>query len=146
MSRVRDALFALARRREPDQNIGPGYLHRWHLLPRNPLFNIYLHRFLRSDDARALHDHPWMSLSYCLSGVLLEHLPGERNRYVRQGTWAWRWPRSAHRLDLTTPEAWTLFVTGPRVREWGFYCPQGWRHWRDFCPPDDPNSIGRGCD
>lgn len=28
--------------------------------------------------------------------------------------------------------AWTLFITGPKVREWGFHCPKGWKHWRDF--------------
>jgi hypothetical protein len=39
----------------------------------------------------------------------------------------------------------TLFITGPRVREWGFHCPQGFVHWKDFVHPDDPGGIGPGC-
>lgn len=39
-----------------------------------------------------------------------------------------------HRVDLITPEVWTLFVTGPKVSSWSFWD----RHtgvvtpWRDF--------------
>lgn len=44
------------------------YLSRWHILPRNPWFNIYLHKFVHGDDDRALHDHPWRSWSLLLSG------------------------------------------------------------------------------
>lgn len=33
------------------------YLLRWFIIPRNRFFNIYLHKFLRSDDDRALLDH-----------------------------------------------------------------------------------------
>ncbi|MDN5849106.1 MAG: hypothetical protein L0H63_05630, partial [Nitrococcus sp.] len=55
--------------------------------------------------------------------------------------------RSAHRLALIDAEpVITLFITGPRVREWGFHCPQGWRHWRAFTAADNPGRIGRGCE
>lgn len=30
------------------------YLLRWYIIP----LNVYLHKFMRSDDDRALHDHP----------------------------------------------------------------------------------------
>ena len=60
---------------------------------------------------------------------------------------------SAHRVRLYTHSdlarsvpAWTLFITGPRVREWGFWCRQGRRHWRVFTDPDDSGKIGLGCD
>lgn len=26
----------------------------------------------------------------------------------------------------------TLFITGPLLRQWGFHCPNGWVHWKDF--------------
>jgi hypothetical protein len=40
----------------------------------------------------------------------------------------------------------TLFITGPRVREWGFWC-EGTRfvHHMDFLNPDDLGSTGPGC-
>lgn len=57
--------------RAPDFVIGrtgDPYMERWWLIPRNRFFNIYLHRFWRSDDDRALHDHPWVNLSILLKG------------------------------------------------------------------------------
>jgi len=41
--------------------------------------------------------------------------------------------------------AWTLFMTGRRCREWGFWCPQGWRHWRIFASPSNKGEVGIGC-
>lgn len=50
------------------------YLLRWFLIPRNRWFNIYLHKFCRDDDDRALHDHPWWFVSIMLQGSYVEHL------------------------------------------------------------------------
>ena len=50
----------LSASRPPDRIIGGKdnpYLLRWHVVPRNPQQNIYLHHFLRSDDDRALHSN-----------------------------------------------------------------------------------------
>jgi len=42
---------------------------------------------------------------------------------------------------------WTVFITGSVVREWGFYCRQGWRHWKEFVQQiPGGNKIGRGCE
>ena len=49
------------------------YLWRWHVIPRNRWFNIYLHKFAHGDDDRALHDHPWRSWSLLLDGRYREH-------------------------------------------------------------------------
>src|SRR5487761_1405559 len=129
-------LLAVADRRPPDVIIGGAdnpYLRRWWLIPRNRFFNIYLHHFMRSDDDRALHDHPWPNISILLQGEYLEHRPGGIVIYRSTGQIILRGPRSAHRIELfrwCPASVWTLFITGPRVREWGFLCPQGWRHWR----------------
>lgn len=50
--------------------------------------------------------------------------------------------------DNATPlTCWTLFITGPRCRHWGFHCPErGWVHWKLFTAADDPGDIGKGCD
>jgi hypothetical protein len=34
------------------------YLHRWYLWQSDKI-GIYIHKFVRSDEDRALHDHPW---------------------------------------------------------------------------------------
>jgi hypothetical protein len=62
--------------REPDKVIMPdGHkvaMRRWHLIPRNPVFNVFLHHIVESDDDRALHDHPWISLSVILDDSYVE--------------------------------------------------------------------------
>jgi len=130
------------------------YLLRWFVIPRNRYFNVYLHKFCRSDDDRALHDHPWWFLSVILRGEYYEHRGG--NRYHRKaGSFALRRPNMAHRVELATDwhefwngprrymverkPAWTLIFTGPKVREWGFWCPKGWVHWEKF---DSQNGCG----
>jgi hypothetical protein len=147
------ALRRVADRRPPDFIIGGAdrpYLRRWWLIPRNPVFNVYLHHFLRSDDDRALHDHPWWNLSLLLEGAYVEHTIAAGG--VHKETWReagqakFRLGRDAHRIELTDGPCWTLFITGPRFRSWGFHCPRaGWTHWRDFTAADDPGSVGPGC-
>jgi hypothetical protein len=138
-----------ARARKPDFVIGgqdAPYLLRWWLLPRNPVFNVYVHQFLRSDDDRALHDHPWIfNCSILLEGQYLEHTPNGAF-FRKAGDWKFRWGAAPHRVELTNEFCWTLFITGPRVREWGFHCPKGWVHWRQFTDSRDSGSVGKGCD
>lgn len=122
---------------------GEPYLRRWHLIPRNRWLNIYLHHFVKSDDDRALHDHPWTSISFLLKGQLSEVYkcecevctfePGSEYRTIPWLRPIYRPASWAHRLIV--PEggsAWTLFITGPVRRQWGFWCPQGWVPWRKY--------------
>ncbi len=159
-----DRLIARVTRRPPDFVIGGAerpYMLRWWVLPRNRFFNVYLHKFLRSDDDRAHHDHPWaFNASILLRGRYLEHttrhgLPWCDER--RAGDWKFRWGAAAHRIELlpapydwsslnALAPCWTVFITGPKVREWGFLCERGWVHWRDFTAPGDKGSVGRGCE
>lgn len=145
-------LIAISETRKPDINIGGEanpYLRRWWLIPRNRIFNVYLHNFMRSDDDRALHDHPWWNVSVLLHGRYVEHTiaaGGINARTERQaGAVKFRGAASAHRIELVDGPCWTLFITGPRIREWGFHCPQGWRHWRIFTSGPNGETIGRGC-
>lgn len=130
--------------RPPDLVIGIDYLARWYLIPRNRFFNIYLHRFDGSDDDRALHDHPWISVSVMLTGELIEHDLSGRH-HVPWLLPVFRRARYAHRLELVRGPAFTVFITGPRLRLWGFLCPQGWRPWHEFTTVDG-SRVGRGCD
>jgi hypothetical protein len=125
------------------------YLRRWHRIPRNRRFNIYIHELRRSDDDRALHDHPWPNLSIILDGSYTEHTiaaGGIHHRVERRpGDVVFRLPWRAHRLEVSAP-CWSLFITGPVVREWGFHCPRGWMHWKQYTDAQDSGSIGRGCE
>jgi hypothetical protein len=119
----------------------------WQALKRK-LPNIYVHLFLRSDDDRALHDHPWWNLSLLIHGSYIEHTIAAGGINHRQeysaGHTKLRPPGAAHRIEIQSP-CWTIFITGPSIREWGFHCPQGWRHWKEFVDRRDSGKIGRGC-
>ena len=135
----READFVIGGRERP-------YMLRWFIIPRNRFLNIYHHVILRSDDDRALHDHPWWSLSIVLSGTMLEVLPGDVRRSLWAGAIVLRRAEDAHRLEIRDGGfCKTLFITGPRIREWGFHCPRGWKHWKDFVSKGDTGSVGPGC-
>lgn len=151
-------------KRPPDfvisRDDGTPYLRRWWLIPRNPIVNIYLHQFSGSDEDRALHCHPWISLSRILKGTYVEVKPVRQSQpgaldYAPFGTiktrhfegaWIFRRAKFRHRLVIDEGcECWTLFITGPVIRNWGFHCAKGWRRWQDFVSARDKGSVGRGC-
>src|SRR5258708_10658997 len=107
--------------RAPDFVIGDRqrpYMNRWHLVPRNRYFNIYLHEFLRSDDDRAEHDHPWLfNISFLLDGNYIEHTPKGQEVFTR-GAIKFRNATSPHRIEIAPGCApcWPLFITDPKVR------------------------------
>lgn len=145
--------------REPDLTIagedGAPYLHRWYVIPRSLQANVYLHLQVASDPERPLHDHPWDNQSVILSGgydeVLQEHPPWEGTRTVqrRRGQTCNRRAEAAHRLILPkeTPYTLTLFSTGPVVRQWGFWVPNGSgvSKWfsADECITHTPDGVSR---
>lgn len=101
-------------------------------------FNVYLHVILRSDEDRALHDHPWPFVSIILVGGYWEHFIDTHGEKVQQFRSPWsvlfRRSKFAHRVELPVSDdpALTLVFTGRRCRKWGFHCPQGWVHWKAF--------------
>lgn len=141
----------------PHVRIHPGeYLDRWYLIPRNRFFNVYLHRFLGSDPGRHLHDHPWWNLSIVLKGGYDESRPvgspyweyryEERTEGVVEiatfpllrlkphgpGSVVLRKATDSHSLKMLKIPTWTLFITGRKTREWGFWDSQGWMQWEDY--------------
>jgi hypothetical protein len=152
----------------PSEDMEKPYLHRWYAIPRNRFFNIYIHEFLRSDHDGALHDHPWFNLSILVLGAYREHTiaKGGINKWKlrRTGTLSgikFRSPWSAHRVELLTNAAmglpemrgvkqetpvYTIFITGPKLRRWGFHCRLGWRDFELFVKTTgDGNQKGMGC-
>lgn len=156
----------IATAREPDLIVGRdnpdgAYLNRWWVIPRNPFFNVYLHQFLRDDDDRALHDHPWVWCSLLLRGGYTEHTIAAGGVHRRRHRYApsvkFSRPSRAHRVELFKAsvfpapgallQCWTLFITGPVVRQWGFHCPErGWIPSYEFVDPADSGKVGRGCE
>lgn len=135
----------LRSKRKPDVIIGADYMRRWWLIPRNDYFNIYLHQINHSDDDRALHDHPWWNMSIVLQGGYQEVTnDGVVTRHA--GDVCFRSGSRLHRLVIPDNQpAVTVFITGPKYREWGFACPKGWVPWQKFTNPTDRYQVGAGC-
>lgn len=125
-------------------------LFRWGNLPR-----VYVHKFLRSDDERAPHNHPWWFMSFVLRGWYLEYTDTPPNPHVRkQFSLAYRGLDVFHRVALPQVlcrdgsygpvSCWTLVVTGPDVRSWGFRCPQFAKDIWDVVTMDQFDRILRG--
>lgn len=113
------------------------YMNRWYIIPKNRLFNIYVHVFLRDDDDRALHDHPFWNLSILLAGSYWEHAIAaggvHKRTMMSAGQWKFRPAKAAHRIELVDGlKSISLFLTGPTIRTWGFHCPTGWIPSKQF--------------
>lgn len=129
--------------------IGGDYMHRWHILPRNAIQNLYLHHLLR-DDEDVFHDHPWDSTSFIIKGGFIEHTP-EGSFQRRAGDVIHRKAEDLHWLELRKDPLQTsvsLFFTGPKRRDWGFQCPErGWVPWQQYTGGyhDGRSDKGAGC-
>lgn len=152
-------------KRPPDfvvERDGIAYLNRWWIWRRNRWLNCYLHQFIADDVDPVLHDHPWWSVSIVLKGGYYEITTGpdgtQERRYYGPGSRRLRSAKFSHRIELPRVKrvdgektvevlepCWTLFLTGPRIRDWGFHCPNGWKSWQDYCEPGNPGRVGKGC-
>lgn len=150
--------------RIPPDTRTPVYMQRWWRVPRNWATNCYFHIVRRSDDDRALHDHPWFSFSIVVDGGYWEHTIADggvhRKEWFAPGRMKFRWTgRKAHRLELGRHEgpkkypgmvidgeisARTIFITGPVLRRWGFHDSRRWvdaYEWDAFCERNGVTSM-----
>lgn len=127
-----------------DREANEPYLERNWIIKIPGVFQLAVHRFWKSDDDGGLHDHPWLFWgSKILKGGYWEHIPDPLDplktvKVWRDSTQPMRWngAKALHRVELDpdTPEVWTLFVMGPKIREWGFV-PFGttkWVQWQEY--------------
>jgi hypothetical protein len=120
------------------------YLERYYLFLRERErfpFNVFLHKFLKSDPDD-VHDHPWPYATLILKGGYWEWVPvfntlGQKISEIQH----WRGPghfrvssaNSYHRIELDPDiTAWTLFMPGPKQREWGFLVKNKWIQWEQY--------------
>ena len=63
---------------------------------------------------------------------MIEHQWGDMVRYVPKYLPIFRTAKFAHRIEIVKGPVRTLFITGPRIRVWGFYPTEGWMSSKDF--------------
>jgi hypothetical protein len=139
---------------------GDPYLVRYTLFSCK-WFGVFLHKIMRSDSDRDLHDHPWSFWTFLLAGRYTEDVPLDnppmykpngcmytRPRIFAAGslvrhraedahcltlprTWRWDGLEGSKEPDGFIP-VWSLFIHGPRRREWGFHTAAGWIPWETY--------------
>ena len=120
------------------------YLERYYLFLRERErfpFNVFLHKFLKSDPDD-VHDHPWPYATLILKGGYWEWIPHFDTVGRKTGEYqVWRGPghfrvskaNSFHRIELDPDiTAWTLFMPGPKQRDWGFMVKNKWVQWEQY--------------
>ncbi len=123
------------------------YLYRWYLIKREWL-SVFLHKFVRSDEDRALHDHPWSFVVIPIWRGYIEHsdvenpLTGERSlvkhRVYPLISSRWRQAEYRHRVELLTDQhgqllpSWSIFIHFKRRRLWGMWPSNVFTAWNKW--------------
>jgi hypothetical protein len=140
-------------------DLGP-LMIRYYLTPKIFNFRLVIHKFLRSDNDRHYHDHPWNFISFLLKGSYDEHMPffqyynspyvnvdefyiedknkdtvlrHKRFSLIRRPKW-WK-----HWVELGKDDCcnefiscYTLVLLYGKRREWGFHTEKGWVKHTDY--------------
>lgn len=94
------------------------YIKRWTI--QTPKGSIRLHKWLGPDDDRAYHDHPWNFLTFVLKGGYTDVGP-EKSEHLKAFAVQYRSAEHQHHVVPDNDGAWSLMITGPVVRPWGFW-------------------------
>lgn len=137
---------------KPHFIIGNQQCLRWFIIPRNPVLNIYLHKFQKDDEDRALHDHPWWFISIMLKGSYREITGRLSPNFVDRSAPSLCFRPATHQHRVVLPvingkkkPCWTILITGSVQRTWGFWCPRGFVKWSDFLAVNDYGNTAKGC-
>jgi hypothetical protein len=109
-----------------------------YILVRTPWGGIYLHHIHRPDQDRDLHDHPWVFVSFILSGGYTEVAAvagrnwAQRERTWRRGSSHLMPLRHAHYISEVHGRLITLVFVSRRRQEWGFWTADGFVPWREY--------------
>jgi len=95
------------------------YVHRWRFEAAR-LGSIRVHHWLSQDDDRAFHDHPWWFWTFVLWGSYTDCSP-EGPDVLHTGSIRFRRALHRHTVIPGPDGAWTILLTGPRTRNWGFW-------------------------
>ena len=94
------------------------FVFRW--IAETPLMSFRIHHWTGPDDDRAFHDHPWWFWTLVVSGGYTDRNPAGNDHL---GRFSVRFRKAHHRHTVIPDDggAWTILVTGPVSRSWGFW-------------------------
>lgn len=94
------------------------YVRRWYV--ETSIGSIRIHHWLKSDDDRYFHDHPWWFITFILKGGYTDVSP-DGEEYMRAGQIKFRPALHRHTVRPNVTGCWTLIISGPKTRNWGFW-------------------------
>lgn len=100
------------------------YNRRWYW--QTPCFSIRLHHWMHSDDERNMHDHPWWFITFILRGGYTDVSPAGREE-LTAGQLAFRPALHRHYVKVHKGGCWSLLLTGPVRRKFGFWVGEKWK-------------------
>ncbi len=107
------------------------YAYRWVL--NFGLFALRIHKWICSDDDRAMHDHPYWFFTLVLKGGYDDVTPKKHKfagrETLRAGSIRFRRAKHIHTVQINKSPTWTLLFTGPPLRKWGFWV-DGGKRWQ----------------
>lgn len=108
-------------------------------------FSIRIHKWLRSDDKRYMHNHPWWFYTFVLKGSYIDvsddiaayeqgdidrevgwenHIiekPWRRRDHLKQFSFRYRSANHTHYVEIPKGGCWTILITGKPLNKWGFW-------------------------
>ncbi len=105
--------------REP---LGPKecpYAYRWVIIFFD--YSIRIHKWVRSDDKRYCHDHPWWFFTFILKGYYIDVDDKGNKDLVKRFTCRYRPANHKHYVQIPKTGCISILVTGKPFRKWGFW-------------------------
>lgn len=115
------------------EHIGPPQcpiLNRWTLLNTRG-WKVMVHHFLPNTEDRPLHDHPWSFFTFVLWGSY-EDIGYSTEEVVQAPTVRYRPAMHLHRTRTGKHGAWTLVISTPKSRDWGFFHNGRWWPFKTY--------------
>jgi hypothetical protein len=94
------------------------YVIRW--IAETPWISVRIHHWTGPDDDRAFHDHPWWFLTFVVRGSYTDKNPAGDD-HLRAPAIRFRPALHRHTVVPDPGGAWTVLLTGPIIRPWGFW-------------------------
>ena len=101
-------------------------------------YSIRIHFWLRSDDKRYMHNHPWWFITFVLKGYYIDM---SLNGIDMVDTFSFRYrkPNHTHYVQIPSGGCTTILITGRNKNKWGFWINQRYlrvnRYFKRFGHP-----------
>lgn len=106
--------------------------------------NLWIHKIEESEygsDGQSFHVHPFITISYIVSGGYMEHFEGQKGIQRNKGDFVFRGIKSAHYVGKTKKNTVSLFFHGFRKKPVWVFKPSACYDICNFCKTNNGNEC-----